>query len=556
MKKRGGSRGAASARKNAHTTKRATTHSVTHAAKRAAKHASHARPKDSIATESNKLLKAAGAVLEKEERKQKAALRKEVRFLISPHERYVVSFVFSLMILAILFYSASLIFYAVLTVGALSFVHFLKKHRHKHHDILAIIWIFFLPIAVTISLFRDGLAWLILAVYIASAISTAALYYYHKKEHRPLKIMWQVTYSKIVALTITIALACLLPSIALTDSFLSFFELAFAFLLPLAIVFFFLTKFLYLYFFDWKHIKADALKSLRHSLIFSLAFLVIVLCGYSILAVSFHNAHMQTYSKNLQGSLLEITQIRLITEKSPAAEYPVAQDLITFSQNVYDEVSGEKAKADEARISLAAIADESYFRVLMDSLYNMLRFAILKMQLVEVKAGIIDAKDYIDALNTIPEGADIIAWQTAWMTNYVDQNYVSYNANPDVQTMKAIINNPDATVSDYENNGLFYMFAKQTGTDLLYDAESIFGRQASKAIRHTAIMREITRLGVNLAILSSAEITSPSAIELLYANRETDSGESSAIRYAIIAGYLEGSYDPVFQPEGNIIKQN
>jgi len=157
---------------------------------------------------------------EKEEQMLQKRIDKEVRYLLSPEELPVFLFVCSLIILAFLMNSKSMIFYTAATLFVFWLGHFFHKHNHKPHYFVAILGVFFFPLMLTIVLFGDMLSWFLLFVYMVSGLSTLLIYHYHKRQHNPLQIMWQNTYSKIVAITAGAIVLCLIPFI-LPDAYLS-----------------------------------------------------------------------------------------------------------------------------------------------------------------------------------------------------------------------------------------------------------------------------------------------------------------------------------------------
>jgi hypothetical protein len=480
---------------------------------------------------SSKKLKAAEKIIQKEER----LVKKEVKFLLSPEEFHVVTFVSSLIILAFLFNSISLVFYAVLTIAVLAVAHFMKQH-HRPHDVLTILSTFFLPIVLTIVVFRDLLAWLLLIVYTLSAISTIIIYYYHKKVHSLLKIMWQVTYSKIIAITLAILLACILPYLVL-PGFVSIFELIFLYILPIAFVLFFASKFFYIYFFDRKHIRSDILRSLRYTITYTLVFIVILMCLYSLFAVSFYNTRAGRYNENIDIALLGVANIEKTAYDLPeeVSQLMVTKDMVAIASDLREEISLEKSIADETTISFADIVDDSYFATVGDNAFNMVRFVVLQSEITSIKQAVVERYNTMQSTNE--EELKIYIEQTRLE---VEEEFISYSQDPDVTEVLVNINNPETTYSYFEDNGIFYWFAEETALTSIYHSESIVGRQVSLVLRHTELFRQMTQLVVNIIVFGNNEAGSSSAVEYIYANRDADLlPVSSAIRYSIIKDSLD-----------------
>jgi hypothetical protein len=482
----------------------------------------------------------AARIVAKEER----AVKKELKWLFGPQEFHVVTFVTSLLILALLLRSTSMIFYSVLTIGALLFAHFLKQH-HRPHDIITIIGLFFLPLAFTLAAFRDAMSILLLIVYLIAVISTIIIYYYHKKVHTPLKIMWQVTYSKIIAITLALIVACLLPFI-FPDAFLSIFELIFIFVLPIAFVFFFASKFFYLYFFDRIHIRADLKRSLRFTVIYTLAFIVIVMCIYSLFAAGFYNSRSAKYSDSLDTALLGVSSLEssLIKQPREMQQLMVMKDLEGVAAELRENLTLEKSLVVERAISFEDILDDSYFATLSQDSFNTLRFVVWQVELYGLKRSIYDAEQDVEEMLRInpafanrTKAIDLYAEE---LKSRVDAVFTPYSQDPDLQDLVENLNDPSLKASFFEEQGFFYWFAEETGLEFVYGSKSIVSRQLSFVLRHTKNFKSLAQLTVNAVVFIIKESGSPVPVERLYANRDVDVlPMSKAIRYTILDDTLE-----------------
>ncbi|MFC1741552.1 hypothetical protein ACFL3V_03380 [Nanoarchaeota archaeon] len=480
--------------------------------------------------------------------KEEQLVKKEVRFLLSPQEFHVVTFVSALIILAFLLNSMSIIFYAGLTIAVLAFAHFLKRH-HRPHDVLAILGLFFLPLAITLMAFRDVFTLLLGAVYLLSLLSTVIIYYVHRKAHTPLKIMWQVTYSKIIAITLAVIVACILPFI-FPDTFMSVFELIFIFMLPVSFVLFFASKFLYLYFFDRKHIRHDLARSLKHTMIYTLSFIVILMCVYALLAVNFYNSTAGRYNTRLDQALLDFSNAEDIIDDIPedVKMLIVTKDLEVFGEEVRKTMSLEKSYADERTLSFADIVDDSYLDTLGSNSYKTVQFVIMQSEFLNLKEDIVSRHQELSAVvdedGFFADGSLTLDGYVANIKTTVDEEFKPITLDSDFQDMLDIMNDQSASVSRFENQGLFYWFAIESGMTKIYGADSILGRQLASVLKHSKCMRALTRLVVKTIVFISHESASSSAVEQLYAHREADlQPMSSAIRYGIIAQSMASSQE-------------
>ena len=495
---------------------------------------------DVIERDESSEIRTAERVIRKDER----IIEKDVNLIFGPHEFHVVTLVASLIVLGFIFNSTGLLFYSVLTIAVLAFAHFLKKH-YRPHDILTILGLFFLPLLLTIAVFRDVLVWLLLAVYALSALSTVIIYHYHKKAHPLLKVMWQVTYSKVVAVTLALLVACLLP-LVFPDAFFSVIELIFLYVLPVIFVFFFASKFFYLYFFDRRHLRHDLALSLRHTLIYSLVFMLALMCIYSLFAASFYNGEKEKYDKQLDTSLVLVSELEDSARKLPAEIFvlPVTKDMISFAGTLHDAVSGLKSRSLDSSISLSDIIDDSYVSDIVGNNVDSLRLVRKQELLAVLKSDIIRKHDAISAVvaskGAFSDGTSSLDSHVGVLKDYVDANFVPYSKDQDIRDLLSKIDDPGISYDVFERGGFSYMFVANKvwagGFDYIYNSGSIFGRQMSLVTRHMSIYRDIARLTLDLQIFTKLEELSPSSMEIIYENRGADSVPMSmAIRYELLA---------------------
>jgi hypothetical protein len=505
------------------------------ARKKAAKAAPVSR---AIVRDESREILSAGRLIRREEQK----IEKGISFAFGPSELHVTAFVACIIILGFIFNSLGIIFYSVLTAGVLLFAHFMKQH-HRPHDVITILGIFFLPLAFTLMAFQETLVYVLVVVYILSLISTVIIYYYHKKAHSLLKVMWQVTYSKMVALTLALVVACALP-LVFPAVFFSVIELIFFYVLPVVFVFFLASKFFYLYFFDRKHIRHDLALSLRHTLIYSLVFVVMLMCIYSLFAVSFYNSQKQKFDDQLDTSLVLVSEMEDSVKRLPADIYflPVTKDALSFAGMLHDNVSGLKRGSLDRLVSLSDILDDSYVSELEDDTANTLRLVLWDAELASLKMNIVRKHDAVNAVieskGSFSDGSTTLDGHVRMLKDYAEANFVPYSMEPDIQDFFSKLNDAGMSYDDF--GGFSYLFAAKPEMagdfGYVYNSGSIFGRQMSVVTRHMSIYRDIAQLILDIQMFVRLEELSPSSVEHLYANRAGDTVPlSMAIRYEILA---------------------
>lgn len=474
--------------------------------------------------------------------KEEKVIEKGISFAFGPSEFHVVTFVASLIILGFLLGSKGMIFCSVLVVGALAFAHFLSKH-HRPHDILAIIWLFFIPLALSLALFADIMLWLLMGVVVISFVSTVILYYYHKKEHTLLKVMWQVTYSKMVAVTLALLAAAVLP-LLFPDLLFSVFEMVFFYVFPVALIFFFTSKFLYLYFFDRKHLRSEVAKGLRHTLIYTLVFIISLMGMYSFFAAGLFSERQASISGQMSYTIVEISNVEKAVSNLPALKgLNVAGDLLELSAGLQQELAYQKAAIDEP-LSFGEIVDDSYFTRISDGMNYDVQSTIRAFELVELKNALVMFDEEMSGMvrsgALSGEGAANLESYADRVAADVSSRFVMYSEDPDLKSLKDLLNSGSDRYSDFEDNGLYYWAAKEAGVDFVYSSDSILGRQLSVVMRHLRVFRDLARLVLNEAVFIRTEYSSPLFEERLYVMGNDDvSAMSRAIRYSTLKGLMD-----------------
>jgi hypothetical protein len=205
-------------------------------------------------------------------------------------------------------------------------------------------------------------------------------------------------------------------------------------------------------------------------------------------------------------------------------------------------IAAEKKGIEQ--ISFGSIVDDSYLGSVSEGMFSLVRLSIYERELTGLQSDLSIAAKKIKA--GMDSGNDIRVTDIALAKrDYVVANFVPYTGNAEYESVFSAINNPEARFSDFEDSGLFYLFADKSYTtgifDDLYGAESIFGRQFWFIARHSEIFRNLAKFGLNMIILDNKERNSPWVIENLYASKDGDSTAiSAAVRYEVLALWVSG----------------
>jgi hypothetical protein len=84
----------------------------------------------------------------------------------------------------------------------------------------------------------------------------------------------------------------------------------FIWLLPSLFMYFFFAKFLYLSYFDRKHIRRDVFKGIMHAAIYSVAFVVLLLLAYVMTAIQFANDERAGYADEFGITMQMFTMLK------------------------------------------------------------------------------------------------------------------------------------------------------------------------------------------------------------------------------------------------------
>ncbi|HII72771.1 TPA: hypothetical protein HA265_08500 [Candidatus Woesearchaeota archaeon] len=480
------------------------------------------------------------AYAEKEEEAVQKQIEKGVRLMLSREELPVVLFVCSLIVLAFLFESISLIFYTVATLATIWLGHFFHRHNHKPHDVIAIIGTFFLPLAATIVIYRDLLSWFLLFVYLLSAVSTVIIYVYHHRQHRLLMIMWQVTYSKIVALTAGAIIFSLMPFIMPTMH-VSMAELLLIYIFPVVLAIFFLSKFLYIYYFEHKHIKKDMWLAIRHSVIYALAFVIIMTASYALLAVQMYQTDKDYHAKELDDALLDASRLDEIFRDQPAEmrNLPAFTDLEAYNRQVIEDVTAAKNTLLGGEISFGSILDDTYMQQLAKN------SQATAMAQTKIKA-VIDAKAYMTGRYQIlqetlkrnasmPDGSKDLEAYNEKLKAKIDEKYLVYKLDLPLLDALEKMEDPATTFDYYEDNGFNWFCAQRQKWDRVYHSKSMFMKQVMGMLRHTYPFRVMATKNMQDFLFEDKERFSGHVQQDLFEKSERpEPAISKALRYEYI----------------------
>ena len=492
----------------------------------------------------------------REEQKVQREIEEEIRYLLTPQEIPVVLFVCSLIILAFLLNSISLIFYTVTTLFVLWISHFFHKHKHRPHDVLAILGIFFLPLIAALIMYRDLLMWFLMFVYLLSALSTLLIYYYHGKKHSPLEIMWQTTYSKVVALTAGALLVSLVPFV-LPESFVSITELILVYVFPIVLTVFFISKFLYIYYFEHKHIKNDLWISIRYAVIYALAFVIILCASYALISVQLNNANTQHFQRSIDMALVDSSKIDKVFDNLPeeVRNLQVTHEVISFNKQMFEDISIKKREAMDAELAFGDILDDTYLQRISQNNYDLTRFNTMLGSILEVKAQITGRHEILKETQkrnaTMPDGSKTLGMYASTLTKGVNERYTPFYMDSIVANIQTMIEDPATEYDYFENNGINWFFADREGLQPVYHMENVMGRQVMELLRHTTPFRHLSALNFNEFLFDQKERFSGHLQQILFENIEKqESDMSKALRGEILMEKVKG------RPPLIILKQN
>jgi hypothetical protein len=503
----------------------------------------------------------AATVIEKEIKKE---IKKEEYYLLSGKTRNFAFYFFTSLVatavLAYLFGSlASGVFY-------FCFGLFLWWWSHQFHATKSGFLKSFISMGILVAVlyfftwvFADLMSIIVTLLYALSFFIGAVLYLYHTKReltgeiHRSFPRTFLVMfYTHIIAFAAASVVAYLIPAYLLSDSFVSAAFLFVAWLLPSLFVYFFLTKFLYLRFFDMKHMQRDILEGFLHGIAYSVAFVVLLLLAYLLTAmqlVGMERAESEGIFSEMFTSLPNvrsgIVAFAAVDDDAQLLGLQVTQDIIAMSEGYMDNATREKASLDSSQLSFSDYFDDNYMSVLSGR-------SIGLSHLSSVVSGISGVKDdLLSEYSRVKEGISKESFDDGSVrldTNY--ENLASFMRDRYVPFQEPI---ELSMVRDrYSSSGLYssmfgdgmlldFNTAYDSDAQVLVAGDSRFSKRFYDVLYHTVLYREMMHLLSDNILITAEDALDPYAVRMIRNPAPAESILSKVVRYRIVKANIEAS---------------
>jgi hypothetical protein len=468
---------------------------------------------------------------------------KQTSFLLHPLEFHSVTFVISLILLAIVFSSKGIILYLGLTGLFLAAGALLHHHGHITHHVARMLGLFIIPAVIALLFMPDTLLWILLCVFIISFGSAFIIHHWHDRVHKLSQLMLVSVYSRTVSLTAGILVMLLLSKFVFPDYFVSFAYFFGLMVLPAVFVYFYLSRFMYLYFFDHVHVAKDASRAVHQSVIFTAVFAVIVMIFYASFASVVYSSQISALKDSVDERVLDAAALQKSLERAPVG----LRGLEVF-RLFEDDVSLHMGELGALRASLDApftfdmVIDDSYYTVSADATLKLKGLSVRQLQLFDLKKELFSDFDALS--DTLAKGGAFPDGTTSLDSFVSSQELKTSGFEPlsvpsDVDYWYGWLNDPSVSVSYVEEEGLGWMFSKQSGVDLYRDA-GLFESSVFSALRNTLLYRDSVRLVLCPFVIDEFGVVTSPFVERIWNGRYgIESSQSKALRFGVISAEMD-----------------
>jgi hypothetical protein len=489
--------------------------------------------------------------IEKEVTEVEASLKPSSKS--GPLAFYFLSSLVCVAVLAYLFGSmATFVFYSVF---CLALWWWARQFHTKSHGLLKSLFalgsvVVFLYFAYW--LFTDLMSILLCVLYALSFFISGLLFFYHTRRelseeiHRSFgRTFLVVFYSHVIAFTAASALAYLLPMFLLSDSFVSMAFLMVAWLFPCLLLYFFLDKFLYLRFFDRKHIKRDFLKGIGHGVAYSVIFIVLVALAYVLTAMQFAMTERSSYDSaftevftGLQNVKYEIDTAALNGDTPELMGLQVSRDVIRMSDVVFTEAASLKSVLAKSGISIEDYFSDNYFTRLSRDRLAVNRVRLNATEVGELKSDLL--REYArlksqEAQGAFDDGTTTLDDHYAALVEKVTTTRVPYSEPYDVVQLRKMMSDPNSYSGLMGDGALLdFVVANDPDFSIFVGGKSRFGRLSYDLLYHTVLFRDLMLFTFETMTMNLREVFSQSAVRAIAKSDPGEALKSKVLRYRIV----------------------
>lgn len=478
-----------------------------------------------------------------------------MRALRHPLTPYFISAIFCVLVLAFLF--GSFTTFAVY----LAFGLFLWWWSHQFHLSRSGILKPFIYLGVLVivlyalhAIFNDLLGIIVMALYAISFVIAGVLYLYHLKRglysetHSSFpRTFLVVFYSHMIAFSSASLIAYVLSGILFRDAFVSIMYVLLAWVFPCLLLYFFLTKFLYLRFFDRVHIKRDALKALGHGVAHAVVFIMIVMLAYILTAFQLVGMERAAYDGVLKEAASDFSVVNFdvsVADESGTDNLlgtKVARDVLSINDD-YSREAMVAPSSIRASFSFGDYISDEYFarlvrnRVLVSSVASRAYgISMLKSDLIRENSRL----EQQELAGKFDDGTDTLEGHLLELKVYMKAVYVPYVEPYQFARVEQKIaesyNSYSGLIADGELVDLDVVSIPEMYPLLPHGSR--FGKAAYETLYHTKVFRDLAVFAFRTVVMQAEDTIEPEAYRLLQDMGEPagiESTKSSVLRYRTI----------------------
>jgi hypothetical protein len=381
--------------------------------------------------------------------------------------------------------------------------------------------------------FNDLLSLLVCVFYALSFVIAGVLYFYHVKRelagviHRSFSRTFLVIfYSHMIALAAASLLAYLLPKVLIHDSFVGIIDLILAWVFPTLLLYFFLTKFLYLKFFDSVHIRRDILQGLAHGAAYALIFIILLVLAYVLTAIQFAGMERASYETEFTHITTRLSNVDFDLSMAASGTsknflgFEITGDVLSLADNSIQDVAAVNEELTRS-FSFGDYMSDNYCTLLVANRVEVSKAASEEYGINEVKSDLI--REYrrvrwFEREGLYDDSTTTIEAHLASLSAYLDGNYVPYVEPYRFALLRDKISSSADSYSALLEDGdlLDFNLVYRPEMSVLAEGDSRFSRAFYDVVYHTRVFRDFMVLVFNSITLQVEDTLEPYSKVLRY----------------------------------------
>lgn len=494
--------------------------------------------------------------------KLEKAIEKEIVFVessLKPSSKkghlafYFISSLICVAVLAYLF--GSMVTFVFYSVFCLVLWWWARQFHTKSHSFLKSFFVLgsvvvFLYLAYW--LFSDLMSILLCVLYALSFFIAGLLFFYHSRRelseevHKSFARTFMVVFcSHVIAFTAASALAYTLPLFLLSDSFVSMTFLMLAWLFPCLLLYFFLDKFLYLRFFDRKHIRRDVLKGVGHGVAYSVIFIAMLVLAYMLTAMQFAITERGSYDSaftdvftKLQNVKYGIDTVALADDTPELIGLRVSQDVISMSDTSFVEAVALKSKLSKTSISVYDYFSDNYFTIISRNRLALNRVQLNASAVDEAKSDLLRQYAKLkqqEAQGSFDDSTTSLESHYLSLVEDVTATRVPYVEPYDIVQLRKRMAGPNSYSALMGDGSLVdFVMANNPEFSMLGGGSSRFGKSSYDVLYHTVAFRDMMLFAFESTLMNVREVFNPYTVRVLARAYPDEALKSKVLRYRIV----------------------